>query len=131
MFFFTWCSVDKFSPHIPAHHLGPYRFMTNKIFVKEFKIKVEFSELSQEVFTKIKQFWKFLSIENSILLKGLKRPNTNSSKIDGFLDVFRIIYKFTWAIRTLTCGLTSGVSGRWVEGAEWVWLQIWVVCIAL
>ena len=59
-------------------------------------------------------------MENSILLKGLKRPNTNSSEIAGFFgDVFRIIYRFTWAtIKTLTCGLTSGVSGRWVEGAE-------------
>ena len=36
--------------------LGPYRFMTNKNFMKEGKIKVEFSELSQMAFTKMKQF---------------------------------------------------------------------------
>ena len=56
MFFFTWSSVDKFSPHIPAYHLGPYQFMTNKNFVKEVRIKVEFSELSQKAFRKMKQF---------------------------------------------------------------------------
>ena len=31
-------------------------FMTNKKFVKEVRIKVEFSELSQKAFTKMKQF---------------------------------------------------------------------------
>ena len=35
MFFFTWCLEDKFSPHIPAYHLGPCRFMTNKNFVNK------------------------------------------------------------------------------------------------
>ena len=56
MFFFTCCLVGKFSPHNPAYHLGPYPFMTNKNFVKEVKIKVEFLELSQKVFAKMKQF---------------------------------------------------------------------------
>ena len=72
MFFFTWFLVDKFSPRISAYHLGPYRFMTNKSFVTEVKIKVEFSELSQKAFAKIKQFRKpLLSMEISVLLKGL------------------------------------------------------------
>ena len=72
MFFFTWFLVDKFSPRISAYHPGPYRFMTNKSFVTEVKIKVEFSELSQKAFAKIKQFRKpLLSMENSVLLKGL------------------------------------------------------------
>ena len=38
-------------------------------------------ELSQKTFTKMKHFLKHLSIENSILLKGLKRSNIKSSKI--------------------------------------------------
>ena len=55
--------------------------MTNKNFVTEVKIKIEFSVLSQKAFTKMKQFLKLLSMENSILLKGLKGPDTKSSKI--------------------------------------------------
>ena len=85
MFFFTWCSADKSSPHISAYHLGPWRFMANKHFVKEVRIKVEFSKLSQKGFTTMIQFWKRLSMQNSILSKGLKRPNTKSFKIAGLL----------------------------------------------
>ena len=39
-----------------VYYLGPYRFMRNKNFVKEARTKVEFSELSRKVFTKMKQF---------------------------------------------------------------------------
>ena len=42
--------------HIPAYHLGPYRFLTDKNFVIEVRIKVEFSELSETAFRKMKQF---------------------------------------------------------------------------
>ena len=35
---------------------APYRFMTNKNFMKEVKIKVEFSGFSQKAFTKMEQF---------------------------------------------------------------------------
>ena len=59
--------------------------MTNKNFVKEVKIEVEFSQLSQKAF---KQFWKLLSMENSILLKGLERPNTKSFKMAGLSEMF-------------------------------------------
>ena len=54
--------------------------MVNKNFVKEVRPNVEFSELSQKAFTKMKMknFLKRLSAENLILLKGLKRPNTKS-----------------------------------------------------
>ena len=88
MFFITWCSVDKFSPHIFAYHLGPYRFSTNENFVIEVRIKVEFSELSLKTFRKMKQFWKLLSMENSVLLKGPKKPDTKSSKIAGLSRMF-------------------------------------------
>ena len=63
----------KFSPHIPAYHLGPYRFLTNKNFVIEVRIKVESSELSQKAFRKMKQFWKLVSMENSIFIKRPKQ----------------------------------------------------------
>ena len=63
--------------------------MTNKNFVKEVNMKVEFLELSQKAFTKMKQFWKLLSVsENSILLKGLTRSDTKSSKIAGLSKMF-------------------------------------------
>ena len=62
--------------------------MTNKNFVKEVRIQVEFSELSQKAFKKMKQFWKLLSVENSILLKGLKRPDTKSSKMADLSEMF-------------------------------------------
>ena len=71
----------KIHPHILAYHLGPYRFLTNKNFVTEVRIKVEFSESSQKAFRKMTQFWKLLSMENSVLLKGHKWPNTKSSKV--------------------------------------------------
>ena len=53
-----------------------------RFFVSDY-LKVEFSELSQKAFKKMKQFWKLLSMENSIVLKGLKRPDTKNSKIAG------------------------------------------------
>ena len=61
----------------------------------EVRIKVEFSELSQEAFRKMKQFWKLLSVENSVLLKGLRMPDTKSSKIAGLSRMF--FAYFTWA----------------------------------
>ena len=51
-------------------------------------MKVEFSELSQKAFRKMKQFWKLLSMENSALLKDLKRPDTKSSRIAGLSRMF-------------------------------------------
>ena len=59
--------------------------MANKNFVKEVRTKVEFLDLSQKAFTKMKHFLKQLLMENSILLKDLKRLNTNCS---SFEDVF-------------------------------------------
>ena len=71
LFFLTRCLIDKFSPHISAYHLGPCRFMANKIFVKEVRLKVEFLELSQKAFTKMKHFGKCLSMESPVLLTNL------------------------------------------------------------
>ena len=80
--------------------------MRNKNFVKEVKIKVEFSELSQKAFTKTKQFLKLLSMENSILLKGLKKLQNCWCS-----DVFCIIYMgnhSVWTdIQCLVIGLTE------------------------
>ena len=78
----------KIHPYIPAYHTGPYRFLTNKNFVIEVRIKVEFSESSQKAFRKMKQFWKLLSMENSVLLKGLKRPDTKSFKVASLSRIF-------------------------------------------
>ena len=78
----------KIHPHIPAYHLGPYQFLTNKHFVIEVRIEVEFSDSSQKAFRKMKQFWKRLWMENSVLLKGLKRPNTKSSKVASLSRMF-------------------------------------------
>ena len=50
--------------------------MANTNFVKEVRIKVEFLDLSQKAFTKVKHFLKHLSMENLILQKDLKRLNT-------------------------------------------------------
>ena len=71
--------MDKFSLYIIAYHLGPYRFMTNKNFVKEVRIKVEFLELSQKSFTKMKVLKTSTNGELN-LIKRPKRPNTKSSK---------------------------------------------------
>ena len=60
--------------------------MANKNFVKEVRLKVEFSELSQKASMKMIHFWKRLSMENPILLKELKRPK--SSKIAGISTTF-------------------------------------------
>ena len=43
----------------------------------------------------MKQFWKLLSVENSVILKGLKRPDTKSSKFAGLSRMFFAL--FTWA----------------------------------
>ena len=66
-FFLTWCLVDKFGARIYAYDLGPCRFSANKNSVKEVRLKVKFSELSEKAFTKMIRFWKFLSMENSVL----------------------------------------------------------------
>ena len=86
--FFYLMFSRKIHLHIPAYHLGPYRFLTNKNSVIEVRIRVEFSESSQKAFRKMKQFWKLLSIENSVLLKVLKRPNTKSSKVASLSSMF-------------------------------------------
>ena len=54
----------------------------------EVRIKVEFSELSQKAVKKMKQVLKLLSIENSILLKDLKRPDTENSQFAGLSRMF-------------------------------------------
>ena len=55
-------------------------------------------------------------MENSILLKGLKMPNTKSSRIAGVSRMFFcIIYMSNH--RTVVCELTSRVC-PWVDGAE-------------
>ena len=61
--------------------------MATKNFVTEDRLKVDLMELSQKVFTKIMHS-KHLSIENSILLKGIKRPNIKSSKITCLSKTF-------------------------------------------
>ena len=54
--------------------------MANKNFVKEVRIKVEFSELSRKAFTTMIHFLK-TSINGES--NFIKRPNTKSSKIAG------------------------------------------------
>ena len=110
MFFFSWCSVDKFSPHISVYHLGHWRFVANKNFVKEVRIKVEFSELSQKAFTTMIHFWKRLSMENLILSKGLKMPNTKSFKIAGLSRAFSL-HNLHEQPQDLMCRLTSRSLG--------------------
>ena len=73
----------------------------------EVRVKVEFSELSQKAFTKMKQFWKLRSMENSVLLKDLKGLTLRAPKSLVSKDAFCIIYigqRFAF--------------GRWVDGAE-------------
>ena len=56
--------------------------------MKEVRLKVEFLELSQKAFTKMIHFCKRLSMENSVLLKGPKRPSTKSLKIADLSSMF-------------------------------------------
>ena len=92
----------------------------NENFVKEVRIELEFSELFQKAFTKIEQFWKLLSRENSILLKGLKSPDTKSSKSTCLLSTFFCII-YIGGHRTSMCGLTSKIWSlvwqSWVSSA--------------
>ena len=60
--------------------------MANKNFVKEVRIKVEFSELSRKTFTTMIHFSKRLSCSGES--NFIKRPNTKSSKIAGLSRTF-------------------------------------------
>ena len=62
--------------------------MANRNFLKDARLEVEFSELSQKAFTKMIHFRKRLPIEHLILSKGLKRSNTKSFKVAGLSRTF-------------------------------------------
>ena len=50
--------------------------MANKNLLNEVRLKVEFLELFQKAFTTMIHIWKRVSMENLILSKGLKWPDT-------------------------------------------------------
>ena len=63
----------------PPPPRGPCRFMTTKSFVKEVRLKVQFLELSQKAFMKMKHFWKhqwriqfFLNVWKGLTLRAPK-----------------------------------------------------------
>ena len=55
--------------------------MATKYFVKEVRLRVEFLELSQKVIMKNETFLKTSISGKFNFFKGLKSPNTESSKI--------------------------------------------------
>ena len=82
MFLLAWCLAGNFSSRILGYDSGPCRFMASKILWNR-------SDLSFRVISaKMKHFWKCLLLENSVLLKGLKRPNTKCSKTACLLRIF-------------------------------------------
>ena len=79
--------------------------------MKEVRIKVEFLELSQKTFTKMKHFKKHLSMENSILLT-LRAPKSHVFQ-GRFLQIYMGDH------RTLIGACMYLISsGRLVEGAQ-------------
>ena len=74
----------------------------------------------------MKHFLKHPLMENSILLKGLKRPNTKTSKIACLSKT--LFCKFTLATNRIGVCIHQQYTLRrlvvWVEGAEYIRLEI-------
>ena len=101
--------------------------MTNENFVTKVKIKVEFSELSQKAFTKMKQFWKFLSMGTQFYWKALKGLILRAG-VSRMFFLHNLHGQQAWNFNVWT---DVQASGRWVDWAEWVRLQIWAVFLSL
>ena len=63
--------MDTFSPRISGYRLGTYRFMANKNFVKEVRLKFEFFEvISKDLY----QNETFLKTSVNAEFDFIKRP---------------------------------------------------------